>query len=71
MTGLDICEQFGIQPQQLVDKWEAYLDSNGADGPPKIDHFEAIRAEIARKFKKEQEKVIQSNMQRGSRPGLV
>jgi hypothetical protein len=69
MPGLEICEQFNIQPQQFVDKWEAYLDSSGAEGPPKMDHFEAIKIEIARKFKKGQEKDIQNNVQRGSRLG--
>jgi hypothetical protein len=70
VPGLEICEQFSIQPQQFRDKWEAYIDQNGADGPPKIDHFEAIRLEIARKFKKGQEKDIHANMQRGSRQAV-
>jgi hypothetical protein len=71
MPGLEICGQFSIQPQMFVDKWEAYLDSSGADGPPKIDHFEAMRIEIARKCKKDQEKEFQTNIQRGSRHGLM
>jgi hypothetical protein len=69
ISGLEICAQFSIQPCQFVDKWEAYLDSTGNEGPPKVDHFEAIKLDIARKFKKEQDKDVQTNVQRGSRQG--
>ena len=40
------------------------MDRNATDDPPKIEHFELLRAEIARKVTVKQEKESQSVLQR-------
>ena len=68
--GLELCEQYEVTPQNLVYKWEAYADKHGEESP-KVEHFEILRAEIARKSSVKQEKGSQSSVHRlGARQGM-
>jgi hypothetical protein len=53
---LEICGAYDITPEDLLYKWEAYIDKHPGDDIPKIEHFESLKAEIARKSIVKQEK---------------
>ena len=66
VSGMEMCQAYSIAPVQLVIKWEAHMDRLGLDEPPKSEHFDSIRADIARKTNVKTEKSVQNAAKRPS-----